>query len=173
MAEKRDSLRPCKDFEPDLVLYHYGDCPAAEKYTIESHLPQCEPCRRFLQELRSLLPSTVQIDEPPPGFWQDYSRELRFKLAAESEKGSWRRIVASFFHPWPVPAIAMAAILTIGVAITFTNGKRSTDVPTSPEFVEMASNADFFTSLDLLDSMDILESVEAQEAQKGETAQHL
>lgn len=173
MAVKH-SLGPCDAFEQDLVLYHYSECSEIEKQTVEAHLENCVGCRSFLQELKSLLPSTVEVDQPSPVFWQDYSRELRLKLAAQSEKRGWRQAIGALFHPWPVPALAAAAILAIGITMTMT---KSSDTPSNPdgqEYAYMASNADFFKSLDLLDSMDLLESVEAAEAQKGEaTPRHL
>jgi predicted anti-sigma-YlaC factor YlaD len=159
----------CKEFEQDLVLYHYGDCVGADKQRVESHLERCDACRDFLQELKAFLPSTLAVDEPPSSFWQDYSREMRIKLAAADEKPNWMRALASFFRPWPIPALAAAAIVTIGLTMTVGHFRWSADMPSgSDEYVEMASNADFFKSMDLLDSMDLLESIESQEAQKGE-----
>lgn len=166
----RNSSAPCNAFEQDLVLYHYGECSEMEKQTVEAHVENCTGCRSFLQELKILLPSTVEIDQPSPVFWQDYSRELRLKLAAHSEKRGWLQSIAALFSPWPVPALATAAILAIGITMTMT---KSSDTPPNPDgqgYAYMASNADFFKSMDLLDSMDLLESVEASEAQKGEAA---
>ena len=160
----------CREFEQDLVLYHYGDCVGADKQRVESHLERCDACRGFLQELKAFLPSTLAVDEPPPSFWQDYSREMRIKLAAADEKPNWMRALASLFRPWPIPALAATAIVTIGLTMTLGHFRWwSADTPSSSdEYVEMASNADFFKSMDLLDSMDILESIESQDAQKGE-----
>ncbi|HEY1266292.1 MAG TPA: zf-HC2 domain-containing protein [Candidatus Binatia bacterium] len=160
----------CKDFEQDLVLYHYGDCVGADKQRVESHLDGCDGCRQFLQELKAFLPATLAVDEPPPSFWQDYSREMRIKLTAADEKPSWIRSLAAIFRPWPVPALAAGAIIAIGLTMTIGHMRSSTETSSAPEqYTEMASNADFFRSLDLLDSMDFLESVESQETQKGET----
>jgi predicted anti-sigma-YlaC factor YlaD len=170
----RHSSAPCNAFEQDLVLYHYGECSEVEKQTLEAHLENCVACRSFLQELKTLLPSTVEVDQPSSVFWQDYSRELRLKLDAQSEKGRWWQTIAVLFRPWPVPALATAAILAIGITMTMTKSSDSPSKPDGQEYSYMASNADFFKSMDLLDSMDLLESVEASEAQKGEAAaQHL
>jgi hypothetical protein len=164
----------CKDFEQDLVLYHYQECSGTEQRRMESHLETCASCRRFLEELKGFLPATVNTDEPSPAFWQSYSREMRAKLSEkEAKSGSWWTI-ASFFRPWPVPALAMAMILALAVTLTLTKGRWASDSNDNAEFVEMASNADFFNSLDFLDSMDLLDDVETKEAQIGEkTPQHL
>jgi hypothetical protein len=164
-----NTLKACAAFEQDLVLYHYGECARAEQQRLESHLKDCAACRGFLQELESFLPSTVETDNPPPSFWQDYSREMRIKLDEHGQNRGWWSSVAALFRPWPVPALAAAAIVAIAVTMTLT---KSPDVATNsaPEqpYGYMASNADFFRSMDLLDSVDFLESVE--ETQKGEAA---
>lgn len=160
-----DHKHACKDFEQDLVLYHYGDCVAIDKQRVESHLETCDACHGFLQELKAFLPSTLAVDEPPPTFWQDYSREMRIKLSDYEENRSWWRFIAAYLRPWPVPALAAAAIVAISVTMTM----RSSDTPSDPSYTYMASNADFLNSMDLLDSIGLLESVEPQETQKGES----
>lgn len=177
MAERHDSLRgACKEFEQELVLYYYQDCNGTERHRVESHLESCASCRRFLEELRSLLPATVKPDEPSPAFWQSYSRELRAKLAAEKEKSGWWQTISFLFRPWPVPAMATALILALALIMTFAKGwLPSRQTPQDPELVKMASvadNLDFLKSLDFLDSMDLLDAVEGKEAQKSETSSH-
>lgn len=156
----------CKDFEQDLVLYHYGDCVGVDMQRVEAHLVGCDGCRQFLQELKAFLPATLAVDEPPPSFWQNYSRELRVKLAAADEKPNWISSLAALFRPWPVPALAAVAIIAISLTMTI----KSPESPSDPSYTYMASNADFFKSMDLLDSMDLLESVEAQDTEKSDTA---
>ncbi len=163
----------CKDFEQDLVLYHYGDCVGADKQRVESHIEGCDGCRQFLQELKAFLPATLAVDEPPASFWQDYSREMRVKLAAADEKPGWIRSLAALFRPWPVPALAAGAIIAISLTMTI---NKAPQAPSDPSYTDMASNADFFKSMDLLDSMDLLESVETQmqDTEKSDaTAQNL
>ena len=161
------TLNACVAFEQDLVLYHYGESAPSEQQRVESHLEDCAACRGFLQELKSILPSTVETDDPPPSFWQDYSREMHIKLDEKEQNRGWWPSIAALFRPWPVPALAAAVIVAISVTMTLT---KSSDIATNsaPEqpYGYMASNADFFKSMDLLDSVDFLESVE--EAQKGE-----
>lgn len=175
MAKTSDSLRgACTDFEQDLVLYYYQDCTGTEQRRVESHLESCASCRRFLEELRSLLPGTVKTDDPSPAFWQSYSREMRAKLAEEEEKSSWWRAISSLFRP--VPVMATALILALALTVTFTKGwLPSRQTPQDPELVKMTSvadNLDFLKSLDFLDSMDLLDAVEGKEAQKSETSSH-
>jgi len=172
MAERQELTGACKNFEQDLVLYFYQDCSRAEQQQVEAHLEGCPSCRVFLEELKSLLPATVKPDEPTPAFWQNYSREMRGKLDKRESHG-WAGAILSLFRPWPVPALATAMVVALAVTLTFTKGQWFSDTQNKPELVEMASNADFFESLDLLDSMDLLEAVEGKEAQKSETGAQL
>ena len=167
------SLGACKEFEQDLVLYHYQECTGGEQQKVESHLESCAACRRFLAELSTFLPATITTDEPSPEFWQNYNREMRAKLAEKEGESGWKWL-ASFFRPWSVPAIATAMILALAVTLTLTKGQWPLDSQEKPEVLEMAADADFLESIDFLDSMDLLEAVEGQEAQTGEaTPQHL
>ena len=176
MAEMHDPLRgACKDFEQDLILYYYQDCAGIERRRVESHLVSCASCRRFLEELQSLLPATVKTDEPSPAFWQSYSREIRARLVTANEKSRWWDAISFPFRPWPVPAVATALVLAVALTLTFTKGRWPfhQTPPQERELVEMASvtdNLDFFNSFDFLDSMDLLEAVEGKEMQKSETS---
>src|SRR5437867_2476923 len=111
----RSPAMACDKFEPDLVLYHYGELLGEERVAVEGHLQTCEPCRLYLQGLESFLPLTLKQDEPPQIFWSDYDREMRQKLAEAREKRSWWRRLESFLQPWPVPAIAMAAVVALAL----------------------------------------------------------
>jgi hypothetical protein len=156
----------CSDFEQDLVLYYYKESSADECLQIESHLQFCSGCRRFLQELASLLPLTLQDDEPLPPFWESYSRELRRKLGRAESKPSWWNRLSPFFSPWPVPATAAAVI--IGLAVTLTLGTwrgKNEDLPPENEAVlevlPIAENLELLRSMEFLDALDLLESSRA------------
>lgn len=154
----------CKEFEQDLVLYYYGDLSVRERAAIESHLADCQGCALSLQALGSLLPRTVKADEPPPDFWDNYSREMRHKLAELGERKSWWRRWSFSFQPWSLPALATTAV--IALALTFTLGKTlwaPKDVPIDDEaFMEvlpMTENLEFFRTMEVLDAMDLLENL--------------
>lgn len=89
---------PCKTLEEDLVLFHYGDLTGTERDALQSHLIGCTCCAAYLRELGNLLPLTVKADEPAQTFWDDYSRELRHKLDATTEKSCGGRISRSSFN---------------------------------------------------------------------------
>jgi hypothetical protein len=154
----------CKPFEEDLVLYYYGELGGNEREAVEGHLTGCQPCRLYLKELESILPLTVKPDEPPQAFWDDYSREMRRKLAEASERKSWWQSLALFLQPWAIPASATAIVAVL--ALTFTLGKgfwSSKEVPQEDEAVveilPMAENLEFFETMEVLDAMDLLENM--------------
>jgi hypothetical protein len=172
MAQGKNSLPiACKEFEPDLVLYYYGDCSEEDQRKIVSHLAGCASCRRFTDDLRQLLPLTEKPDDPPPAFWENYSRELRTKLAAAPEKPNWTATLRSFFSPWPVPVFATALVLLLAVTITFTRDTwRSLERPNREEVQEilpMAKNLEFFRSIDFLESLELLQSLEENRPDTG------
>jgi Putative zinc-finger len=154
----------CKSFEEDLVLYYYGELGGDERTAVEAHLPGCQTCRLYLKKLESILPLTVKPDEPPQEFWNDYSREMRRKLAEASERKYWWQSLAVFLQPWAIPASATAIVALL--ALTFTFGKgfwKAKEAPQADEAVveilPMAENLEFFKTMEVLDAMDLLENM--------------
>lgn len=165
MAQNENRVqRDCKNLEQDLVLYYYGECDIKDRSRIETHLEGCAYCRRFLEELRLLLPLTSKQDEPNEAFWDAYSKEIHRKLVEAREKPSWWTSLLTFIHPWPVPALATALILVLGLTLTFTKGMwRSQGTPpeemTLLEILPVAENLEFFKAMEVLDALDLLEDV--------------
>lgn len=165
-AHGRPTERACRDFEVDLVLYHYGDCTETERLRVEAHVESCPGCRRYLRELKKLLPLTVRLDEPPEGFWLDYTRELRGKLSAAEKRVLWRNWRKTFYgihRIWSVPALATALVLIVALALTLSKRDwRPAAIPPEDEaFLEalpMAENLEFFKTMELLDALDFLEA---------------
>jgi hypothetical protein len=160
----RSAAAACTQWEENLVLHYYGELRGSERIAVEDHVRGCEPCRFYLKELGSLLPLTVKPDEPPQAFWDDYSREMRRKLADASERKSWWQILASFFQPWAIPVSATAVVAIL--ALTLTVGKGfwgSKEAPQDDEaFMEIlpaAENLEFFKTMEVLDAMDFLEDI--------------
>ncbi len=165
MAQNENRVQgDCENFEQDLVLYYYGECGRKDRLRVETHLEGCGSCRRFLEELRQLLPLTSKLDEPDEAFWDAYSREIHGKLAEIREKPFWWNKLLTFIHPWPVPALATALILVVALTLTFTKGMwRSQGTPpeemTLLEILPVAENLEFFKAMEVLDALDLLEDV--------------
>jgi hypothetical protein len=161
---ERSAAVACKQFEEDLVLYYYGELGGSERPILEGHVQSCQPCQSYLKELESVLPLTVKPDEPPKAFWDDYSREMRRKLAEASERKSWWQSLARFLQPWAIPASATAIMAVLALTLTF--GKEfwsSKELPQDDqavvEILPMAENLEFFKTMEVLDTMDLLENM--------------
>lgn len=153
---------PCKAFEEDLVLFHYGDLPGSERDALQNHMNSCASCATYLKELAKLLPLTVKADEPGQTFWNDYSRELRRKLDQAAEGRPWWQRVALIFQPRLFSAAAGIAIVVIALAFTLGRGiwpvsDLSQDDEVLIEALPMAENLEFFKTMDVLDNLDLLE----------------
>jgi predicted anti-sigma-YlaC factor YlaD len=168
MAQNENRIKDnCKNFEHDLVIYYYGECDIKDRSRVETHLEGCASCRRFLEELRLLLPLTTKLDEPDEAFWNAYSREIHKKLVEVKNKPSWRNALMNLLHPWPVPALATALILILAFTLTFTKGMwRSQGTPpeemTLLEILPVAEDLEFFKAMEFLDALDLLEDVGGQ-----------
>jgi anti-sigma factor RsiW len=167
IARDKPASQPCRNLEEDLVLYYYGELSESDRRNCEAHLKDCEECHASLAEMNKLLPITSAHDEPPPAFWNDYSRELRQKLdtAAERKSRWWR--IANLFAPLPMPALATGAVLLLALALTFGKGlwQPSAPAPDDESFMEVlpiAEQLEFFSDMELLDNLDLLETLGGQ-----------
>jgi anti-sigma factor RsiW len=163
MAQSGNTLAiACKELEQDLVLFYYGDLNGTDRSKVEAHLTACPSCALYVKELGAILPITVQPDEPEPAFWDNYSREMRRKLAEIDERKSWWQAVETWFQPWRLPALATTAVVVLALTLTF--GKavwRDREAPPDEEalmeVLPMAENLEFFRTMEVLDAMDLLE----------------
>ncbi len=153
----------CNEFEQDLVLYHYGDLSGDSRDRLASHLRSCPACASYLKELATLLPLTVNTDEPGQEFWQNYSREMRHKLADLQEKKSWWQALQTALRPWTLPALAGTAVIALAVTLN-TSNQTTTDVPSADpalmEVLPMAENLELFNNMDVLENIEVLEVME-------------
>ena len=165
--QNKSSVTACETFEQELVLYYYGELGNTERNQVDTHIAGCEPCRLYLKQMASVLPITVAADDPPQAFWDDYSREMRHKLAALHESQSWWRSLLSSFQPWMAPVLATTAVVLLALTFTFGNKAwRANELPQDEEsFMEilpMTENLEFFSNMEVLDAMDMLESMGGQ-----------
>ncbi|HXK30605.1 MAG TPA: zf-HC2 domain-containing protein [Candidatus Binatia bacterium] len=167
VARDKPALNACRNLEEDLVLYYYGELSEGALSNCEAHLKNCEACRASLAEMRSLLPMTAAHDEPPPTFWNDYSREMRQKLDLAADRKPWWQSIAGLFAPIPMPALATGALLLLALALTFGKGfwQPSSPAPVDDTLLEvlpMAERLEFFSDMEILDNLDLLETLGGQ-----------
>ena len=156
----------CSEFEADLVLHYYGDDSEADRSRVERHCLECARCRRFLDDLRELLPRTMKSPELPPMFWNRYYNETIEKLALHREQSSWWR---KFFVParaWALPAFGTAAVAVLAFALIFSKSTSHFWLSRSREQIPQEILADR-SQLEFFDSMDMLESLHTLETLDG------
>jgi hypothetical protein len=153
----------CKEFEADLVLNYYGDDSESDRLRLERHCLECSRCRRFLEDLRELLPRMAKPKELPSNFWDNYYKEMLEKLAQQREQSSWWRNFVVPIRAWALPAFGTAAVAALALFLVF--GKGGWHVKPTPsqipqEILSDANTLEFFNSMDLLESLGKLENVE-------------
>ena len=157
--------RACKSYEEDLVLYYYGESSESDRRRVEQHLSACVCCRRFVLDLRELLPQMAKSQALPQAFWDNYFRETVAKLnQQEQRKHFWRNLFAPM-KIWLVPAFGTAAVAILAIALVLGKGtlpgfidKSSDNLP--QEVIADANQLEFFISLDMLESLSRLEEQE-------------
>jgi len=152
----------CKKYEEDLVLYYYGESSAADGHRVERHLSECLACRRFVDDLRGLLPQMAKSQELPQTFWDSYYRETVAKLSQRAERNDWWRNLLAPMKTWLVPAFGTAAVAVLALGLLFGRGSLPSFVDGSSaylpeEIIADANQLEFFRSLDMLESLGQLE----------------
>lgn len=152
----------CKKYEEDLVLYYYAESSAADSQRVERHLSECLACRRFVDDLRGLLPQLAKCQELPQTFWDSYYRETVTKLQdSEARNYRWRNLLEPM-KTWLVPALSTAAVAVLALGLLFGKGSLPLFWNGSPanlpeEIIADANQLEFFRSLDMLESLNQLE----------------
>src|ERR1043166_5117567 len=112
----------CKKFEAALVLHYYGDDTTADRHRVERHCAECANCRRFLEDLRKLLPQMAKPKELPANFWANYYNEMVIKLAHQREQSSWWRDLFAPLRVWALPVFGTAAVAGLALFLVFGKG---------------------------------------------------
>jgi hypothetical protein len=159
----------CRAFEADLVLFYYGDIAGEERRRVETHCADCLRCRRFLDDLKRLLPQMAKAKPLPTDFWDRYYRETLQKLAAQEARGSWLRNLFAPMHVWLIPAFGTVAVAAL--AVTLVLGKNGWNFHLSApqqevipqEILADEAKVEFFKSMDLLESLGVLEKMDGSQ----------
>jgi hypothetical protein len=158
----------CKQYEEDLVLHYYGENSDEERRQVENHVTTCQPCRRFLEDLRRLLPQMADAEEMPQAFWDSYYRETMSKLAEQEERKHWWRSL--YNRTWMVPAFGTAAVAVLVVGLVIGKGNLRLFVEPRAERIPQEILADknqleFFESMDMLEALGKLENQDDQKTE--------
>ena len=169
MSNSAPLATACKQYEEDLVLHYYGENGENESRRIEEHVANCHACRRFLDDLRSLLPQMADAQEMPQSFWDRYYRETIAKLAAQEERKNdrgWRWLLKPM-QTWMVPAFGTAAVAVLVIGLVVGKGNlrlfsepRTQGIP--HEILADQNQLQFFESMDMLEVLGRLERQDEQ-----------
>jgi len=134
----------------------------AESQRVERHLSECMTCRRFVDDLRGLLPQLAKSQDLPQTFWDSYYRETVAKLRERDERNNWWRNLIAPMKTWLVPTFGTAAVAVLVLGLfygkisvpSFTDGS-SAKLPS--EIIADTNQLEFFRSLDMLESLSQIE----------------
>lgn len=108
----------CKQFEPLLADYLFGECKPAESARVELHLRECKSCSGALENaragagfLRVGLPLLDKGPEPRPEFARLTMARIRVEAEQSLERtGFWQPFVS---FAWRFAATAMLALVIL------------------------------------------------------------
>jgi predicted anti-sigma-YlaC factor YlaD len=125
----------CKILHNGLFLYAEGSLPSDRMKTVESHLEECEGCRRFIEYLQESLMVIEREKE------SDHNPFLSTRILAELE--SVREIRPLFRRKW-ITAFAFVTLLIVAVIGGLNLGKlySLTIIPHTNELQEEMSYID-------------------------------
>jgi hypothetical protein len=132
------TMRTCKKFEQNLVLYLYDELTGIEKAEVEAHLQACSACRielESLRELHAVVPAKPLL-EPEEASLQVLRNAVSLKIREQGKaRASRRGPFFSFVQPSPVFQFGFAVLL---LAFGFLLGRQiapgiSTSPPVSPQ----------------------------------------
>ena len=95
--------------ETELIPYLHGELSAADHDRVAAHVAGCAECRQATEESRAVLDGLAARQPAAPAVdWGRYQADLRARAGARPSRRWWAR---------PVPTLATAALLTVGVLV--------------------------------------------------------
>ena len=118
--------------ETELIPFLRGELAPADHDRVAVHVASCAVCRGAIEESRVVLDAlAARRATPPEPDWGRYQAEVRDRVAAGPRRSWWAR---------PVPTVAVAALLTLGVLVGV-NGLRVSEERRPSEVVAMDETA--------------------------------
>lgn len=119
--------------ETELIPFLRGELAPADHDRVAAHVAACEECRRATEESRTVLQALAARRAAPPALdWGRYQAEVRARIAGGPRRRWWAR---------PVPAVAVAAVLSLGILVGVRGVQRVTDERRPAEIVAMDETA--------------------------------
>ncbi len=150
--------------ETELIPFLRGELAPAEHERVAAHVAACAECRGAIEESRVVLDALAarHAPAPPDVDWGRYQAEVRGRVEARPRRRWWAR---------PVPTLAVAAMLTLGVLVGVRGLQRVTDERRPTEVVAMDEPAlgaqlpllreyRVVERLDMLEDMDVIRQLD-------------
>ncbi|SRR5258705_3830420 len=142
--------------ETELIPFLRGELAAADHDRVALHVASCAECRGAVEESRVVLDALAARREPPAPDWGRYQAEVRARAAAGRRRPWWAR---------PVPTVAVAALLTVGVLVGVNGLQRVTEERRPTEVVAMDETAlgaqlPLLRQYPVVERLDMLEDLE-------------
>ena len=143
----------CQEARQEMLLM----APGESSPTAAVHLRGCEECAKELASLRSTMALLDEWTAPEPSPYFDSKLRARLKSERESVRG-WQHWLAPLTGWKPAMAVALAAVMAVGVSVYRTYPPISTDptVAVAPgtavsDLQKLDKNQELYASFDLLD----------------------
>lgn len=140
--------------------------PEAVLAKVTTHVAECEPCAKELDELRATMAllDTWEAPEPSPYFMTRFAARLNEERRA-APAGLWERLRARFaygpqLHARPIAAMALTVVLLLGggTYLGMTNWNKPATAPSQAAVVHdlqiLDNNAQVLDQLETLSSTD-------------------
>jgi hypothetical protein len=144
----------CQEARQEMLLM----TPGESSPTAAAHLRGCEACAKELASLRSTMALLDEWTAPEPSAYFDSKLRARLKSEPEPARG-WLRWLAPISGWKPAMAVALAAVMAVGVSVYKTPPEETTGYQTVPpvpgtavsDLQKLDKNQELYASFDLLD----------------------
>ena len=156
-------MQACEHLKENLTLYVYGELDPVTEREVENHLENCEGCRHEHERLSTILTRVREASVSPqlsPMEARAMAANISRTLKAGTRRNWWRRYL-DFMPSRLVPAVAMAGVLIIAVAVIGYQNLNKTPglAPVSLNQNEEIMLSD--TDLEILDNLELLKEMDA------------
>jgi anti-sigma factor RsiW len=142
--------------ETELIPFLRGELAPADGERVAAHLAACVACRQATEESRAVLEAlAARQPAPPPVDWGRYQADVRARASTRSRRW-WAR---------PVPTLATAALLTVGVLVgvrgleRLSEDRRPTDAVVLEE-TALGAQLPLLREYRVVERLDMLEDLE-------------
>lgn len=142
----------CHEVREEMLLTPEEDSPQAT-----AHLRGCEACSKELASLRSTMALLDEWSAPEPSPYFDAKLRARLKSEPEQPRG-WQRWFAPLSGWKPAMAVALAAVMVVGISIYKTPNPIVDNAPpvmqpgtAVSDLQKLDKNQELYASFDLLD----------------------